>query len=182
MSGMKWSKLKKKLEERVSDSLRRRIAFHMTNYRSNLGHEPETRLWITVDGEEVFQVSKLKWLTNWCRISTEIREINGCADFRDPKQSEGYSRAYDDAEQILKKCGLIEDYDFLMSLQDYLSLPVADALASDNPIFKALAIIDRRVGRRRLAELEIPEYSHPLVLQMYRLRFEAEGIHREGFK
>lgn len=176
MRGMKWSKLKKQLEERVCESLRRRIAFHMTNYRSNIGHEPETRLWITVDGEELYQVSKLEWLTNWYRLATEIREINRCGNFRNPGQLEGYSRANDDAESILKKRGLIEDYEFLMSLKDYLSLPVADALVSDNPVFQALAIIDSRVGKRRLAKLDIPEYAHPLVSQMYGLRCEAEGI------
>lgn len=179
--GMMWSQIKKQLEDRVCDSLKERIRFHMTKYRSDLGHEPETRLWITVDGEEVYQVSKLEWLTNWYRLSTEIQEAFRCTSFRDPAQAEGYYRAYDHTEQILEKQGLMDDYKFLTSLKGYLSLPVAAALASDNQVFKALAIIDRRVGRRRLAELKVPGYAHPLVLKMYRLRCEAEGIIREEF-
>jgi hypothetical protein len=42
---------------------------------------------------------------------------------------------------------------------------------------RALAIIDRRVGKRRLRMLEVGPLEHPLVRQLYQLRCEAEGVH-----
>jgi hypothetical protein len=59
------------------------------------------------------------------------------------------------------------------AMRTYLALPVDEALTSVNPFIRALAIIDRRVGRRRLEALEIREEDHSLVREFYRLRMEA---------
>ncbi|MCL6613795.1 MAG: hypothetical protein K6U03_04120 [Firmicutes bacterium] len=176
LRGIKWSKLKKQLEQRICDPLKGRVEFFLTNYRTRLGHEAETRFWITVDGEEVFSASRLRWLIEYGSLANQIREINKCTDFRSPEQREGYYRAYDDAEKILRKRGLIDDYEFGKSLKKYLSLPFDEALKSNNPVFKALAIIDGRLGKRRLQELSIQKNEHQLILRLYKLRCEVEGI------
>jgi hypothetical protein len=41
---------------------------------------------------------------------------------------------------------------------------------------RALAVIDRRAGKRRLRSLEVGPLEHPLVRELFRLRCEAEGI------
>jgi len=61
------------------------------------------------------------------------------------------------------------------ALADYLNLGLADALRAEDPVHRAIAFIDRRLGRRRFEELELPASEHPLVLRLYRLRAEVEG-------
>jgi hypothetical protein len=58
-------------------------------------------------------------------------------------------------------------------------MPVQLALKSTNPFILSLAIIDRRVGRRTLEELEIGADEHSLVQEFYRLRMQALGSNRD---
>jgi hypothetical protein len=58
-------------------------------------------------------------------------------------------------------------------MRAYLDMPVRLALKSPNPFIRSLAIIDRRVGRRTLEELEIGADEHSLVQEFYRLRMQA---------
>jgi hypothetical protein len=64
-------------------------------------------------------------------------------------------------------------------MRAYLDMPVQLALKSRNPFIRSLAIIDRRVGRRTLEELEIGEDQHSLVQEFYRLRMKALRSNRE---
>ena len=59
-------------------------------------------------------------------------------------------------------------------LVGYLDLSVAAALASDEPIHRALAMVDRRLGRRRFEALALGQDEHPVVRELYELRAEAE--------
>jgi len=56
-----------------------------------------------------------------------------------------------------------------------LSLTVEEMLGHNNPVIRALAIIDARYGKRRLATFD-PITEHQLVQRLYNLRCEAEGI------
>jgi hypothetical protein len=58
-------------------------------------------------------------------------------------------------------------------MRAYLDMPVQLALKSSNPFIRSLAIIDRRVGRRTLDELEIGTDEHSLVREFYRLRMQV---------
>ena len=69
-----------------------------------------------------------------------------------------------------------DDYRALEDLKRYLTLPIDDALKSPSPLVRGLAVIDRRVGKRRLRSLDIGPDEHPLVRELYQLRREAEGI------
>ena len=52
----------------------------------------------------------------------------------------------------------------------YLDLPIREALRSSDPLVRAFAIVDRRVGRRILEKLEISDSEHTLVKAFYALR------------
>ena len=52
-----WSKTKKHLESLICDSLKERIGFHCSNYRM---HDGIGRVYVTVDGKEVFNMCTLK--------------------------------------------------------------------------------------------------------------------------
>lgn len=172
--GMKWSKLKKSIEELFCDSLKNRIEIHLTNYRAI--HEPETRFWIVCDGEEIYNISKLKWIQEYYGLAEEIQEVNKCTNYKDPNQKKDYYDSYDQARDIVSKKGIISSYDFGDSLKEYLSLPFEEALVSKNPIYKSLAMIDKRLGIRRLKELDLSGNEHALVKKLYEIRCKAEGL------
>ena len=69
-----------------------------------------------------------------------------------------------------------DDYQALADLKAYLRLPIDDALKSDSPLVRGLAVIDRRIGKRRLRSLDAGPHEDSLVRELYRLRCEAEGI------
>ncbi len=71
--------------------------------------------------------------------------------------------------------GQHDEWSLHEALAAYLNLSIADALRAEEPVHRALALIDRRLGRHRFEELELPAGGNPLVLRLYRLRAEAEG-------
>lgn len=54
-------------------------------------------------------------------------------------------------------------------------MPVGEALAADNAVLRTLAILDRRVGKRRLPDM-LDREDHPLGLHLLRMRCATEGI------
>lgn len=66
--------------------------------------------------------------------------------------------------------------DFGNAMRAFLEIPISDALKSGNPLIKAFAIIDRRVGRRTLENLEINDSEHSLVKAFYELRHSCAHI------
>jgi hypothetical protein len=65
---------------------------------------------------------------------------------------------------------------FERSIEAYPSLSLDDALQSSNFIHRALAMVDRRLGKRRLKTLPFRTDEHPLVLKLYEYRCASEGI------
>lgn len=65
--------------------------------------------------------------------------------------------------------------DLLGPLHDYLRTPFADLLASPVPLVRALALADRRLGRRRFERLTAADLGHPLARRVGALRAAAEG-------
>ena len=57
----------------------------------------------------------------------------------------------------------------------YLHLSIDDILASENVLIRAIGMLDRRLGKRRLPALA-GSVNHPLVRLLYVFRCEAEGI------
>ena len=72
--------------------------------------------------------------------------------------------------------GTLSDWDFLQAATDFLQMPIADALISDNCLIRIFAILDRRVGRRTIKQMQDSEIykTYPeWVQQFYKLRFEC---------
>ena len=55
---MRWSKLKKQLEDFICPCLKGRVEFWITNYRK--AHDQMGRTYITVDGKEVVNMCTIK--------------------------------------------------------------------------------------------------------------------------
>jgi len=61
------------------------------------------------------------------------------------------------------------------ALADYLKQPLAAALGSSDPVQRGLALIDRRLGRRRCEALRLSPEEPAAVVRLYELRAAAEG-------
>jgi hypothetical protein len=167
---MQWSKLRSTLEARFAPALRGRVRLHQARYRH--AREEVGRVWIAVDGEErAAFATGARW-----------RQVREAADrLMDERNAWGTTAAYEqavaDAAEALRRAGAHGDEDVLQELEASLSLPVDAALASESPLLRALAILDARVGKRRLRELlAAADEQHPLVAELLRLRCGAEGI------
>ncbi len=171
---MQWSKLKKKVESLFCDSLKDRIKVYLTIYRK--AHDEGSHFWIELDKETIFDASELRWMVRYYKLSKEIREITGDTDWTNPDQKEGYYKAYEYAEKILEKQGVFSDVYFYTALEEYISKPIDDILVSDNIVVQALGMIDRRLGKRRLAKINIKELNNDLVRFLFEIRCQAEEI------
>ena len=171
---MRWSKLKELIERNFATSVAGRVELHSTHYRG--AHDQMGRAWLTIDKKEVFSFCTLTEIRRSALLATELREINRCLDFRDPSQSQAYYSAGYQATALLQRQGIYSQGDFYVAIHKYLAMPVEEALQSDNEIIRSLAILDRRVGKRRLRQLASNETDHPLMKLVLAFRCTAEKL------
>ena len=73
------------------------------------------------------------------------------------------------------------DLNFSRALGEYRHQPIATSLASDDPIVRMFAIVDRRVGRRTLEKIKDTAEDQPDWLRpFYEARLAADGINAAG--
>jgi hypothetical protein len=84
-----------------------------------------------------------------------------------PFTSSGYA--------TIRAAGLRDKVDLLDALGTCIRSPIAALLTSPDPLIRALAMLDRRLGTRRLAKLDMAS-EHPLVVELHRLRRDAEAV------
>lgn len=150
---MIWSRLKKSVEALFIPELHGRVELRSVNYRG--ADDQMGRGYITVDGTEI-----------WSMADSEFFKA------RRERGAGGESHAAVDADLLAK--GISTQEKFYRSLEQYLNSSPEEDLASDDMARRALCMIDRRVGARRLAAIDV-ENEHPIVQQLYRLRLEARS-------
>jgi hypothetical protein len=77
-------------------------------------------------------------------------------------------------EQLLAEGVLCQGL-FYRSLEEYCNLAIDDALRSRNVLIRALAMLDCRLGKRRLARMDL-EGEHQMVRRFHTFRCTCEGI------
>jgi hypothetical protein len=157
------------LADRLAPSLRGRLAVHHARYRTSL--EEQGRIWIQIDGREVAAFKTLPAERRRRQITDQLMDANNA--WGSPA---AYTAADRLAGELLVKAGEQSDYAAWSDLEGYLSLAIDDALDSSSPLIRALAIADRRTGKRRLRDLHIGPRDHPLVREVWATRCKAEGI------
>jgi hypothetical protein len=175
---MRWSQLRKQLQERVAPAFADRLDFHVARYRH--AHDGPGRAWITLDGSEILEFSDLKFESEYYPLAQDIRELNEATSFNDLSQKDGYYSAYDDARRITSAKANFARWDFTTAAHRFLQMPVNEALLSEEPLLRALAVLDRRIGKPRLREMAKQKSENPVVLRLLRLRCEVEGVATGG--
>jgi hypothetical protein len=67
-----------------------------------------------------------------------------------------------------------ERLDLHDALIEYPLLAINEALSSENPIIRGLAMVDKRFGKRSLREIKLDKDEHEFVKLMFNLRCETE--------
>ena len=177
---MRWSKLKQMAEGFLYEPLKGRIAYQYVIHRKS--HDQTGTLRITFDGTEIFRASdipyniaattrgqelteeraiSLKWDTDWRKLweSNELKQLHA---------------AYDDAETEVRESGLYPANEIIRLLFDYIHMPFDNALTHEHPFIRAIALLDRRLGKRRWKNIDV-EAETDLVRNFYKLRNELNS-------
>ncbi|NLW49035.1 MAG: hypothetical protein GXY86_17105 [Firmicutes bacterium] len=152
---MQWSQLKKRIFERFAQSVKERIDIGSTCYRKM--HDQLGRGWISIDKKEILD------------MSTYTFEVEQYQMYRQNNND------WDQAAKQLHNQNLFSQYDLHNSLYNYLNLSIEQIMVSDNPIIRAMGMLDARLGHKRLQKLDVTG-EHILVKRLFHLRCEAEGI------
>jgi len=163
---MQWSKLRSHLNEIVAPSVRKRVDFHLINYRKF--SERANEFIVTIDGEKVFAASTSRHnIASYIKTRTTGLVAHG--DGPEPNE----------VEKSLMQREVHAPQDITSSIRTYFDLDPRVALTSSDPILKALAMIDKRVGKRTLKTIELADDEHSLVRTLYSLRMECLDKHIE---
>ena len=163
-----WSGMRKYLEqEMLAESLRGRVRYNCTTY-------------VGMDGCKIFEIfidNTLIKQFSWETVNTYF--INKGIVEKD-KTKGGILGYWENFWETLSKYPLenrteYTDTEICDALEVYRNQPIKESLNSVNPIVRMFAILDRRVGKRTLAEIKDNIENQPEWLKVfYELRIGAE--------
>ena len=164
--GISWSGMRKILEqESICDSLKGHIQYFATRYGKS--SDQEGRVAIRLDGKEIFKSCFYDWDRKRYEAWSEINAEAG--------RKTSYLESGTQMELGALNKGGFDQFAFYAAFYAYQNSSIEESLLSLDPVVRLFAIMDKRVGKRRLQSLDIT--SQPGWLQIfYRLRLEAAGI------
>ncbi|MBU2714339.1 SF0329 family protein [Zooshikella harenae] len=160
---MQWSKRKKKVEEFFSESVKGRVELRSTHYRGT--HDEEGRGYITFDKTEIWSMCTLSF------YSIEYERIEEIVEREDITPYEAQKIAHEE----LASEGKFNQYTYYSSLDEYCNNSIEESIESENLLMRCLAMLDARLGKRRLRALDLSKESQK-VLAFYKIRCECEGM------
>jgi len=166
--GLSWSAMRKVLEQdNICDSLKGRIQYFVTRYAKS--HDEQCRVAIRLDGKEIFKSSS---------IDRTIKRVTVVESNVIPReQAESYWDYWDKVHLETRNRGGFGRYGFYNAFHEYHNQSIEKSLASLDPVVRLFAIMDKRVGKRRLPIMYSELEAQPEWLQIfYKLRLEADGI------
>lgn len=185
---LKWSKIKQNLEGFLCPELAGRVKYCATGYRYK--QDKPGRCYITVDQKEVLNLSTETAKRMWFESEQEIRR----------SAATSIAISQEDLEALRKEMGeLVPDERLKVIARDrktavyakdmiaaqealcksnfyaeanlFLSESIENSLESKDILLNIFALVDRRVGKKRLLNLsEKMKLKHPMVQYFYQLR------------
>jgi hypothetical protein len=186
---MAWSKLKQHLESFLCPALYGRVEYLSTSYR----YLPDKAglCYIAVDKKKVLNMSDT--LVRW--YQTEL-EIKNDSDIQIPISNEEMEAVRKDTKgnvpeerlQVIARNRKISEYakelmsaqsslsksNFIAVANRFLSISIEESLESDDILLNILALVDRRVGKKRIVNMsEKMKLKHPIVQYFFELRLST---------
>lgn len=185
---MSWSKLKQQLESFLSPALAGRFEYRATSYR----YLPDKSgiCYIAVDKKNVLNMNDT---TNSIRWYQTEQEIKGDPNIQIPVSNEEIEAVRKDtkgtvpedrliviargrkisvlAKELLSAQSSLSKSNFVVAATKFLSTSIEESLESDDILLNILALVDRRVGKKRILNMsEAIKLKHPAVQYFYELR------------
>lgn len=159
-----WSSIRHKLEkEYLALSLRGRIRYFVTRYK--FSHDQEGRAAILLDGKEVL------------RGNYYSKFFKSDLFPRDEKCSHRIKNEYSYMDEVALNLGCFDQRCFYSAFEEFDNQSIDESLKSDNLLVRIFAILDRRVGKRRLVKMREGIDNEPELFQFfYKVRADAEQI------
>ncbi|MFD0716846.1 hypothetical protein [Paenibacillus sp. GCM10027626] len=188
---MSWSKLKQNLEGFLCPALYGRFEYRATSYR----YLPDKAglCYIMVDKKNVLNMSdttnKIKW------YQTEL-EIKNDSNIQIPisneemeavrKETQGNvpedrlkvivrnRKITEHAKELLSAQAALSKSNFVVAANKFLSTSIEESIESQDILLNVLALVDRRVGKKRILNMsEKMKLKHPVVQYFYELRLST---------
>ncbi len=188
---MAWSKMKQLLESFLCPGLYGRVEYCATSYR----YLPDKagRCYITVDKKNVFNMSDAATLIRWYQTEQEIKSD---PDIQIPINNEEIEAVRKDtkgtvpedrlkviarnrkiseyAKELLSTQSELSKSNFNVVANKFLSISIEESIESNDILLNILALVDRRVGKKRLLNMtEKMKLKHPIVQYFYQLRLST---------
>lgn len=159
-----WSGIRKKLEtEYLAQSLRGHIQYYVTSYSRSPDHHG--RAAIRYDGQEIIRGCYWNY---WVK-----------ADLfpRDEKFNKRMSTEMAYLDDTALKLGIFDEYSFYEAFNEFDNQSIEESLKSDDLIVRIFAVLDRRIGKRRLDLMKDTIEDEPEKFrEFYAIRAKAEGL------
>lgn len=171
-----WSKTKKALDDRLAASLKKRVRYGCEVYTTKKIRwcTDMPVFYIYVDGEMWLATNPMYVWDESCALSELIAQCPDSMDYWEKfylKRSEARIMGF-------RKYGRISMEELMRHIHYYLNeLNINEAFESEDYMYLILAVMDRRVGKRRIRTLVDKMEEYPEWMQKWiRLRAEAENI------
>jgi hypothetical protein len=188
---MVWSKLKQNLESFLCPALYGRVEYRATSYR----YLPDKAgiCYIAVDKKNVLNMSDITTLIRWYQTDLEIKNNSGIQLPINNEEIEvvrkgtkgivpedrllviARSRKLSEyAKEILSAQSSLSKSNFTVVANKFLSTPIEESIKSNEILLNILALVDRRVGKKRILNMtEEMKLKHPAVQYFYELRLST---------
>ncbi|MDQ0063290.1 SF0329 family protein [Paenibacillus harenae] len=188
---MSWSKLKQQLESFLSPALVGRVEYLASSYR----YLPDKAglCYLAVDKKKVLNMSDKTTLIRWYQTELEIKNDSGIqipindeeidAVRKDTKgvvpedrlQVMARSRKRTElAKELMSAQSSLSKSNFVVVANTFLSTSIEDSIESKDILLNILALVDRRVGKKRMLNMtEKMKVKHPIVQYFYELRLST---------
>ncbi|OAB41594.1 hypothetical protein PMSD_00315 [Paenibacillus macquariensis subsp. defensor] len=188
---MSWSKLKQQLESFLSPALNGRVEYTATSYR----YLPDKAgiCYIAVDKKNILNMRNITTLIKWYQTDLEIKNDS---DIQIPINKEEIEAVRQDTKGtvpedrliVIARSRKISEYakellsaqsslcksNFNVVATKYLSTSIEESLESNDILLNILALVDRRVGKKRILNMtEKMKLKHPIVQYFYELRLST---------
>lgn len=159
-----WSGIRHKLEtEYLALSLRGHIQYFATTYSKSPDHDG--RASIRYNGKEIIKGNYWNQYVMahlFPKDDTYERRMHECFPFVD---------------NTALKLGVFDQRCFYQAFEEFDNQIIDKSLVSDNLIVRIFAILDRRIGKRRLISMkDFMEEEPPVFQEFYAIRIYHEGL------
>ncbi|HIT91295.1 MAG TPA: hypothetical protein IAC41_12900 [Candidatus Merdenecus merdavium] len=159
-----WSGIRNKLEkDYLAESLRGHIQYYATSYSKSPDHEG--RAAIRYDGKEI--IRGCYW-NNWTKAHLFPK---------DEKYKKRMAMEFAFIDNTALKLGVFDQRCFYSAFAEFDNQSIEASLASEDLIVRIFAILDRRIGKRRLLAMKDLIINEEDIFQtFYTIRVNAERL------